>query len=164
MSLFAGHRDFSLIKHFNRELINDIVQQEIGYYKLNLDQTNDNMYGESRVKLYYEPILLNVLIVKNPQTYAADPFGTDVVQNVDYAFFREDLIDLELKPDIGDIILWRNNYWEIDSFVENNFFGGKDPDYSLSDDTRAFGGNVSIIVSTHLARIDKLNLIKWSTD
>ena len=164
MSLFGGHRDFSLIKHFNRELINDIVQQEVGYYKLNLDQTNDNIYGESRVKLYYEPILLNVLIDKNPQAYASDPFGTDITQNVDYAFFREDLIDLELKPDIGDIILWRNNYWEIDSFVENSFFGGKDPEYSLSEDTRNFGGNVSIIVSTHLARIDKLNLIKWSTD
>ena len=164
MALFASSRDFSLVKHFNKELINDITQQEIGYYKLNLEQTQANIYGESPIKLYYEPILLNVLIVKNPQAYTTDQFGTDVSQTVDYAFFREDLIDLDLKPDIGDIILWRNNYWEIDSFVENNFFGGKDPDYSLSDDTREFGGNVSIIVSSHLARIDKLNLIKWSTD
>lgn len=164
MALFASSRDFSLVKHFNRELINDIAQQEIGYYKLNLDQTRANVYGESPIKLYYEPILVNTLIVKNPQAYTTDQFGTDVSQTVDYAFFREDLIDLELKPDIGDIILWRNNYWEIDSFIENNFFGGKDPDYSLSTDTREFGGNVSIIVSTHLARIDKLNLIKWSTD
>jgi hypothetical protein len=53
---------------------------------------------------------------------------------------------------------------QIDSFVENNFFGGKDPDYSLSEDTRDFGGNVSIIVSTHLARIDKINLVQWNTD
>jgi hypothetical protein len=164
MALFGGHRDFSLIKHFNRELINDIAQQEVGYYKLNLEQTNANLYGESLKKLYYEPILLNCLIVKQDQAYSVDQFGTDVSQNINYAFFRQDLVDIELKPDIGDIILWRNNYWEIDSFVENNFFGGKDPDYSLSEDTRDFGGNVSIIVSTHLARIDKINLVQWNTD
>jgi len=164
MSLFAKSRDFQLVQHFNRELIDDIIQQEVGYYKLNLTQTDANIYGESVTKLYYEPLLLNTLVQKQDQQYTADNFGTDMNQIVNYAFFREDLVDLGLKPDIGDIILWRNNYWEIDSFVENNFFGGKDPDYSLSTDTRDFGGNVSIIVSTHISRIDKLNLTKWDID
>jgi hypothetical protein len=164
MALFTGHRDFSLVKHFNRELINDIIQQEVGFYKFNINEINENIYGESLIKSYYEPLLLNTLIIKQDQTYSTDQFGTDMKQNIQYAFFREDLVELDLKPDIGDIILWRNNYWEIDSFIENNFFGGKDPDYSLSEDTRNFGGNISIIVSTHITRLDKIDLIKWKTD
>jgi len=36
MALFGGSRDISLIQTLNKELINDIIQTEIGYYMGNL--------------------------------------------------------------------------------------------------------------------------------
>ena len=51
MPLFGGARDISLIRTMNRELINDIIQTEIAYYKLELDQTITNVYGESNKKI-----------------------------------------------------------------------------------------------------------------
>ena len=47
MPLFGGSRDISLFRHMNRELINDIIQTEIGYYKIVLDQNQPNLYGEA---------------------------------------------------------------------------------------------------------------------
>ena len=36
---------------------------------------------------------------------------------------------------------------------------GRDPDYALSTETTDFGGSYSIIVNTHISRVEKLNLI-----
>ena len=54
MPLFGGSRDISLFRTMNRELINDIIQTEIAYYKIILDQTVTNVYGESNKKYYYD--------------------------------------------------------------------------------------------------------------
>ena len=60
---------------------------------------------------------------------------------------------------MGDILLFRNNFYEVDSRVENQLFMGKDPDYALSKETIDFGGSFSIILNTHISRVEKLNLI-----
>jgi hypothetical protein len=39
MALFGGSRDINLFHTINSELINDIIQTEIGYYKFALEQT-----------------------------------------------------------------------------------------------------------------------------
>ena len=37
MSLFGTSRDASLIRHIGRELINNIIEQQVGYYKIQED-------------------------------------------------------------------------------------------------------------------------------
>ena len=46
-----------------------------------------------------------------------------------------------------------------DSKVENQLILGRDPDYAISTETVDFGDSFSIIVNTHISRVDKLNLI-----
>ena len=41
MSLFGEARDISLFRHINRELINNIIEQQVGYYKIILDIKNN---------------------------------------------------------------------------------------------------------------------------
>ena len=53
MALFGRKRDVSLIKNISKELINDIIQTEIAYYKFALEQTSTNVYGEAPGKNYY---------------------------------------------------------------------------------------------------------------
>jgi hypothetical protein len=60
---------------------------------------------------------------------------------------------------VGDLILFRNNFYEVDGRIENQLILGKDPDYSLSTETTNFGNNFSITLSTHISRIEKLNLV-----
>ena len=159
MPLFGGSRDISLFRNMNKELINDIIQTEIGYYKLSLEDNPSNVYGETQGKIYYEPVRLSCLITKSDQTWNTYEFGFDVNQTIQFAFLRSILVDLNLVPEIGDILLFNNNFFEVDTLVENQYFVGKVPDYSISDDTRDFGTSLSIILNTHNSRVEKLNLI-----
>ena len=60
---------------------------------------------------------------------------------------------------MGDILLFRNNFYEADSRIENQLFMGRDPDYALSTETSTHGDSFSIILNTHISRVEKLNLI-----
>lgn len=159
MPLFGGSRDVSLFKSMNRELINDIIQTEIAYYKLALNETISNMYGESTQKSYYEPLRLSCLIEKSDQEWSSDDFGPDIKQTYQYKFLKDGLKEINLIPEVGDLILFNNDFWEVDSFIENQYIVGKRPEYAISTDTQTFGDSFSITLSTHLSRIEKLNLI-----
>jgi hypothetical protein len=176
MSLFGTARDASLIRHIGRELINNIIEQQVGYYKIDLSQTTSNMYGESNgSKIYYNPVLVNCLIERSAQEWSTDSFGPDVTRKIQLRFLRDDLRGYELSlelpeggrgfqygilPEVGDIVLWQNNYYEIDDVLENQYFVGKDPDYSYSPDNDEFGSSISIIVNAHYTRVEKLGIEK----
>ena len=176
MSLFGTARDASLIRHIGRELVNNIIEQQVGYYKINLAQTTTNMYGESNgAKIFYDPVLVNCLIERSAQEWKTDSFGPDVNRNIQLRFLRDDLRGYELSlelpgggrgfqygilPEVGDIVLWQNNYYEIDDVLENQLFVGKDPDFSYSTDNDGFGSSISIIVNAHYTRVEKLGIEK----
>jgi hypothetical protein len=159
MALFGGSRDISLFNTISKELINDIIQTEIAYYKFTLEHTKVNVYGEAPQKNYYEPIKIASLIDRSDQTWTSDEFGPDVNQNITFTFLRKEFINLNLFSDVGDLILFRNNFYEVDGRIENQLAFGKDPDYALSTETSDFGGNFSISLSTHLSRVEKLSLV-----
>ena len=157
MALFGGSRDISLFRHINKELINNIIQQSVGYYKINLDKTSSNLYGESLTKTYNNPILVNCLIERNAQAWTETEFGTDVTREINVRFLRDILVDIQLVPEVGDVMLWQENYYELSGIVENQFVVGKDPSYAY-DDTNDFGSSISIIVTAQYIRPEKLGL------
>jgi hypothetical protein len=157
MALFGGSRDISLFRHINKELINNIIQQSVGYYKIALDKTESNLYGESLNKTYNDPILVNCLIERTPQTWAETEFGADVIQDITVRFLRDILVDINLVPEVGDVVLWQENYYEIAGIIENQLVVGKDPSYAY-DDTTDFGSSISIIVNAQYVRPEKLGI------
>ena len=159
MALFGGSRDISLFNTVNKELINDIIQTEVGYYKFVLEKTTSNIYGEALGKVFYEPVRIACLINKQDQVWSADDFGSDINQIISFRFLKQELKDINLVPEIGDILLFKNNFYEVDSRVENQLIMGKDPDYAISTGTTDFGSSFSIIVNTHISRVEKLNLV-----
>ena len=159
MALFGGSRDISLFNSVSKELINDIIQTEVGYYKFVLEKTTSNIYGESMGKIFYEPVRIACLMKKEDQTWSSDEFGSDVDLTFDFRFLKKELVDINLVPEVGDILLFKNNFYEIDTKVENQLILGKDPDYAISTGTTDFGSSHSIILTGHLSRIEKLNLV-----
>jgi hypothetical protein len=159
MALFGGSRDISLFRHINKELINNIIQQSVGYYTINLEKTTSNVYGESSNKTYNDPILVNCLIERNAQAWTETEFGTDVTREINVRFLRDILVDINLVPQVGDVVLWQENYYELSGIVENQFVVGKDPVYAY-DDTTDFGSSISIIVTAQYIRPEKLGLSK----
>ena len=159
MALFGGSRDISLFHNLNKELINDIIQTEIAYYKFALEQTVSNVYGEAPGKNYFEPLKIACLIDRQDQTWSSDSFGSDVNQTIGFRFLKKELQDINLLPEVGDLLLFKNNFYEVDSKVENQLILGKDPDYAMATETTDFGKSFSIIINTHISRVEKLNLI-----
>ena len=159
MALFGKTRDINLFHTLNDELLKDIIQTEVAYYKFALEQTTVNVYGEAPGKNYYEPMKIACLINRDDQKWTADDFGSDVGYNHTFSFLKDELIDINLVPEIGDIVIFRNNFFEIDSKTENQLIMGRDKNYAISTETIDFGESFSIIVNAHISRIEKLNLI-----
>ena len=166
MALFGTQRDVSLIRNINRELMGDIVTQQCAVYKLNIEETRVNIYGESSgAKYYQEPVLLNVLLERGDQTYNSSDMGVDYTRDVEFRFFRDDLVDASVVMEPGDIIMYYEAYFEVDSVKDNQLFVGKDPRYPynqnpLNPGLEDFGSNISIICTTHYTPADKVQITR----
>jgi hypothetical protein len=157
MALYGGQRDISLFRNMNRELLRNIITQEIAYYKIGLTETITNIYGESSEKFYNDPVLLTCLITRGDQSYNDDDFGPDVKRDVSFAFLRDDLVDLKLVPEGGDIVSWQESYYEIHQIVENQLVLGKSEQYNMTNLSN-FGSSLSIICNAHLTRAEKVGI------
>ena len=158
--LFGSRNDLSLFTKINRELLKQVIEQEILYYKISLSGTFGNIYGESLEKTYMIPSKLNCLITRGDQVVSTDDFGPDLNRNSSFAFLREDLLDIQVVPEVGDVIEWHNDYYLVDTVRENQLFLGKDNNYSLTDYGSKFGGSISIIADCHLTRADLVGIKK----
>ena len=167
MALYGGARDISLFQKVNRELMGNIITQQCVYYKLRLNETKVNMYGEAAGARYYkEPVIFNALIERGDQEYPDDDIlGVNFNRSLDFKFFRDDLVDADVVPEVGDIIMYYEGYYEVDSTVGNQYFVGKDPRYPyntnpLNPGLENFGANISIICKTHYIPADKVQITK----
>ena len=164
MPLFAGARDISLIEKLNEELINSVIQTEVYYYKVIIDETDDNIYGEGVDKRYYAGVKLPSLIDRSNQSYVEEAYGVDLQQTALFSFLRNAFTSKNLVPEVGDIIEWDKAYFEIDSMVDNQIIGGKDPDYSLTGGMH--GSSHSIVCQCHMTRMSRLNIedVRYGVD
>jgi len=166
MALFGTQRDVSLIRNINRELMGDIITQQCAVYKLNLEETRVNIYGESSgAKYYQDPVLLNVLLERADQTYNSSDMVIDYSREVEFRFFRDDLVDASLVIEPGDILLYYESYFEVDSIKDNQLFVGKDPRYPYNSNPinpglEEFGTNLSIICKTHYTPADRVQITR----
>ena len=158
--IFGSQRDFKLLIGINRELLSDIIEQEVLYHKLSLEQTAANIYGEAQDKLFWSPIKLNCLIDTGDQQTTVDDFGPDSVRSVSFRFLRQDLLDVNTFPEVGDVVQWNEDFYEVDNTIENQLFLGKDEHYNLTDYGPEYGGTLSIICICHLTRADRVGVVK----
>ena len=166
MALFGSQRDISVFIHINRELLGDIITQQCSFYKFKLGETITNMYGEASGEKYYDgPTLLNCLIERTDQAWSDNDYGSNINWTVQFSFLRDDLVDASLVPELGDIVLYNESYYEIDSIIKNQLFVGKDPNYPnevnpLNPGLDTFGYDISVIVKTHLVPADRVGITK----
>ena len=144
--------------NINRELLKDIVEQEILYHKLSLEDTDVNLYGEAMQKSFWNAVKLNCLITRGDQVIDIQEFGPDLGREGSFAFLRPDLVDVSVVPEVGDIVEWHNDFYEVDTVRENQLFLGRDKSYNLTSATSGFGSSLSIIVDCHLTRADKVGI------
>jgi len=165
-ALFGTQRDVSLIRHINRELLWDVISQECVYYQFKTEDTKLNIYGEAAGAKYYgEPVILNMLVDRGDNTSPTGDMGVDYDRPMTFKFFTDDLVDAKLVPDVGDIIMWYEGYWEVENTNANQLFVGKDPAYPyntnpLNPGLENFGSNLSIMCVCHYVPADRVQITK----
>ena len=128
MALFGTQRDAKFLASINAELLNAIVDTEIEFYKLLIEQSDSNIYGESTSKAYYESILIPALIAKEGKTGTMDDYGHSYTRTAQFAISRDILERADFYPEAGDVIQWDAEYYQIDFVDANEYFVGKNPD------------------------------------
>ena len=154
---YYGAKDLATIEKFNRELLGEpnisddgIIDQFVILYRVSVYETETNMYGEaSEGKVYKQGVNLPCIVDASDFDFNYDDFGPDNRQSVSFAFQRAYLVEVDLKPEIGDIMQWNDGYFEVDKFNENQLIGGN------------FDNSHSIVVSANLVRRPTVNLEEY---
>ncbi len=152
MPRFVSQKDFNFFQHINRELVSDVVDVDVILYKIALETTAVNLYGEATEKARYTGVELKSL-VRYPKNIsnAKDGFGVDVEQNVEFRFVRALLEQVKTYPEAGDIIYYDEAYYEIDNVNDTQLVAGQ-PQYTTS-----------ILCNAHLTRRSNIQIEEANT-
>lgn len=140
MARFALARDIRFFEGISRELVDAVIETAVILYKLVIEESKTNIYGESLNKTYYQGVECTAVIQREDTTANYEGFGPDASQNVEFRFNKFTLKEKDFYPQIGDIIYHNDGYFEIDNVREEQLIGGR------SDE------KFSIICSTFMSR------------
>ena len=153
---FYSQLDMDTFEKFSKELVGEaveskdgIISQEVVVYKISVQDTQTNVYGETvGGKVYRAGVKINAIIDAADQTTTTDEFGPDRVQTVSFSFLRQSLRDISFVVDVGDVVDWNEGHWEITSKNENQLVGGQTTgDY-----------NYSVVCEAYLTILSHLNI------
>ena len=120
---FIPQKEVDLFDVLNEELIDNVLGQYVDIYKISIEDTEANIYGESEKKYFKTGFRVNCLISWDP-SYNLDDFGPDKNVTVELYFHRTTLKESEFYPEIGDIVEWNDFFFEINSVTEPQLIGG----------------------------------------
>jgi hypothetical protein len=121
---FVPQKEIDLIDSFNEELIDNILSQYVDIYKVSVENTEENLYGESSTKYFDKGFRVNCLISFEEPTIEQNDFGSDMNANLELYFHRTTLKDANFYPEMGDIVDWNDIYWEINAVTEPQLIAG----------------------------------------
>jgi len=122
---FVPQKEINLFDVMNEELIDEIVGQVVDIYKVEVDETTANVYGESTTKYFGKGFRVNCLInFTEPTIEINDGLGSDLNTTVELYFHRTTLKEADFYPEIGDIVDWNDFYFEINGTTEPQLIAG----------------------------------------
>lgn len=147
MPRFVTRRDFDFLTRINKELIENVIDVTVTLYKMIVESTSINLYGEAPDKVRYTGIQLHSLIsygeITTTTEYGAGP---DTKQEVEFRFARRILEDQNVYPETGDIIHYNGNYYEIFNVNEQQLIASREE------------FNASVVCKTYITRRSGLNI------
>jgi hypothetical protein len=125
MPRFALDRDIRFFEGISKELVDAVIETTVVLFKLAIEDLSTNLYGESLNKTYYQGTECSAVIDRDDSSVSYEGFGSDSGQNVEFRFNRFTLKDKNFYPEIGDIIMHNDAYFEIDNVREDQLVGGQ---------------------------------------
>ncbi len=146
MPKFSIGRDIDFFRSIARELVDTVVQNTFVLFKINLNETKVNIYGEATNKTWYPGVELYGLVDKEPESVVYEGFGPDNSQSMTFKVDRGLCEERGIYPEIGDVIFYDTSYYEIDNTNEVQFVAGMPEN------------NWSIVISAFMVNKSNLNI------
>ena len=155
MQLFLRQRDLDLFNTITKTLVQTVIETPIYLYKLAVSSmgVDNDLYGDTINKIFYEPVIIYGLIAHDPEKAEYGEMGIDVNQNLVISLQRDVLRTANIYPEIGDIVQWNSQYYEIDNINENTLAAGQQDQ----------NWNYTIQCNAHLTRQSKIQIQEFRT-
>ena len=84
----------------------------------------------------------------------------DFTRTLNVRFLKYHLQTANVEPSVGDIILWNEDYYEVNNVNENQLVVGKDSDYAYTSENGVpdAGKSLSIILEWFYTRPERVGL------
>ena len=111
---FIGRKEINFVNAINKELIQNVVGQEVFYYAILADKTKVNdLYEEAVTKIWANPVKCNARVMYENTTEQIGVFPPDAKFNVDVYFHSDELVQRNLAPKMGDFVQFGDLMFEI---------------------------------------------------
>ncbi len=165
MPLYTGLRDSGFVKGINRELIHAYISTEVAIYKVNLEETEVNIYDESTMKSYNNPVRVFALISSNPKQLIAIESGITSTKTIIVGLIKSDLKDKDIFLEEGDIIEFDAGFFEVD-LIRDGYWSGRNPDTNMGTRFNAwsqYGYDISILAECHQTNLNSIHIKETTT-
>lgn len=114
LPLFFGDEEETLFNSMGRELVETLVNQHFDLFSVNINETEDNFYGEAKQKVY-DPM---VEVKSRIQIQDVDVISEGGVRRISKGdmiagIYRQHLTELDVTVDVGDFLGYQGKYYEV---------------------------------------------------
>lgn len=123
---FVTDREIAFVNSIVRELHQHVVDEEIYYYSIMLDQTRANdLYNEAIKKKWAPPVKVTARVMYENLSSKAGLFNLDSQYASEVYFHTQELIERNLVPREGDFIEYGEQFYEITSVSQPQLIFGQ---------------------------------------
>ena len=114
LPIFFGDAEESLFNNLGRELVETLVNQHFTLFRIDVQLTDDNFYGEAKNKVYKTPIEVKARI-QIVDTDVVDEAGVRRLNKGDMNawVYNEFLEENDFEINVGDFIGFQGKFYEI---------------------------------------------------
>jgi len=153
MPLFTSVRDTGLLKGLNKEITQRIISMEVALFKISIEESEVNIYGESDQKVFYDPIRVYAIINPDDKNGNSEMDMISYERSISFGFIKQELEEKEVTVEEGDFIFYDNKYFEVDQVSNSNYWSGRNPNNALGtteDNWSLYGYDYAIRAEAHL--------------
>jgi hypothetical protein len=123
---FISDREIEFIRVVTEEFVQDVVDQVVFYYAIDLKTSRLNIYNESVKKTWLPPVQCNARILyTNPQEKSAKSGIPDETFGVEVYFHVAEMNERNLIPRTGDFVEFGQIFYEITGVTQPDMIFGQ---------------------------------------
>lgn len=114
LSTFFKDAEETLFKRMGRELVETLITQHFTLYQIEPGKTESNFYGESRTKVYKDPVeVIGRIQIQDTDVYSEGGVRRMAKGDMSTWIYIEHMEELGIEIHVGDFIGYEGKFYEV---------------------------------------------------